>query len=67
MTTLYEKIVENTIYREPESAPRVRDPNKPLEVICPGFPRSATESLAVALKQLGYDYTYHVCSLNELT
>lgn len=31
-----------------------------MEVICPGFPRSGTESLQVALLKLGCDYTYHV-------
>lgn len=46
-----------TIYRVPEPPPRVR--TKPMEVICPGLPRSGTESLQQALLKLGYDYTYH--------
>ena len=46
-----------TVYHEAEPPPRVRE--KPMEVLCVGFPRSATESLQVALLKLGYDYTYH--------
>jgi hypothetical protein len=53
-------ILGRTLYSEPE--PPVRRREKPMEVICPGFPRSATESLQVALLTLGYDYTYHVRS-----
>lgn len=48
-----------TVYHVPEPPARRRE--APMEVICPGFPRSATESLQVALLKLGYDYTYHVC------
>ncbi|KAF2159700.1 hypothetical protein M409DRAFT_37876 [Zasmidium cellare ATCC 36951] len=47
------------IYKSKEPLPRVRDPSKPMQVICPGFPRCGTESLQVALIKLGYDYTYH--------
>ena len=44
----------------PNPPPRVRDPAKPMQVICVGLPRSGTESLQKALLTLGYDYTYHV-------
>ena len=52
------ELLERTIYWESEPPPRTRE--KPMEVICPGFPRSGTESLQVALLRLGYDHTYHV-------
>lgn len=52
------EILKRTIYREYEPPPRKR--GKPMEVICPGFPRSGTESLQTALIKLGYDHTYHV-------
>lgn len=52
------EILERTFYREYEPPPRQRE--KPMEVICPGFPRSGTESLQTALIKLGYDYTFHV-------
>lgn len=54
-----------TVYHEPEPPPRVRE--KPMEVLCVGFPRSATESLQVALLKLGYDYTYHVCMVSDVS
>ncbi|KAI7764064.1 hypothetical protein LZL87_006446 [Fusarium oxysporum] len=41
----------------PEPPPRKR--TKPMEVLCVGLPRSATESLQTALLKLGYDHTYH--------
>jgi hypothetical protein len=44
----------------PNPTPRIRDPSKPMQVICVGLPRSGTESLQKALLTLGYDYTYHV-------
>ncbi|KAJ4348110.1 uncharacterized protein N0V89_009482 [Didymosphaeria variabile] len=43
----------------PDPPPRMRDPSKPMQVICVGLPRSGTESLQKALLTLGYDYTYH--------
>ncbi|KAL5381014.1 hypothetical protein PMIN06_009842 [Paraphaeosphaeria minitans] len=43
----------------PNPPPRIRDPAKPMQVICVGLPRSGTESLQKALLTLGYDYTYH--------
>ena len=39
--------------------PRVRDPSKPMQVLCVGLPRTGTESLQQALLHLGYDHTYH--------
>jgi hypothetical protein len=47
-------------YFAPNPPPRQRDPNKPMQVLCVGLPRSGTESLQQALLTLGYDYTYHV-------
>ena len=49
--------LENYVYRLPQPPPRVR--TKPMQVICVGPPRSATESLQQALLKLGYDHTYH--------
>src|SRR6478735_2122887 len=46
----------------PNPPPRIRDPARPMQVICVGLPRSGTESLQKALLTLGYDYTYHVCT-----
>jgi hypothetical protein len=46
-------------YTQPDPPPRQRDPSKPMQVICVGFPRSGTESLQHALLKLGYDHTYH--------
>ena len=54
------QLLESTAYREVEPPSRIRDPSKPMQVICPGFPRSATESLQIALLKLGYNHTYHV-------
>ncbi|KAF9885343.1 hypothetical protein FE257_012960 [Aspergillus nanangensis] len=48
--------VKELIYGFPKPPPRAR--SKPLQVICVGPPRSATESLSVALRQLGLT-TYH--------
>ena len=53
----FQRLLENTIYYAPEPPPRTR--TQPMQVICPGFPRSATESLQNALQILGYDYVYH--------
>ncbi|EGZ71075.1 hypothetical protein NEUTE2DRAFT_22447, partial [Neurospora tetrasperma FGSC 2509] len=39
--------------------PRVRDPSRPMRIICVGFPRTGTESLAQALSHLGYSHVYH--------
>ena len=63
---MFRELLERTIYWESEPPPRKRDADKPMQVICPGFPRSATESLQVALITLGYDYTYHVRVLRYL-
>ncbi|KAF4964573.1 hypothetical protein FSARC_7532 [Fusarium sarcochroum] len=49
--------LENYVFAFPEPPPRKR--TKPMEVICVGLPRSATESLQHALLKLGYDHTYH--------
>ncbi|KAI6849851.1 hypothetical protein KC332_g2641 [Hortaea werneckii] len=59
MASFIRDAMEKTIYKEPSPPPRKRDPSKPMQVICPGFPRSATESLQVALLKLGYDHTFH--------
>ncbi|KAI7237777.1 hypothetical protein KC343_g7263 [Hortaea werneckii] len=59
MAFIIRDLAENTFYNEPSPPPRQRHPSKPMQVICPGFPRSATESLQVALLKLGYDHTYH--------
>ncbi|KAK3396770.1 hypothetical protein B0T20DRAFT_454189 [Sordaria brevicollis] len=48
------------LYRLPSPPPpRVRDPSRPLQLICVGFPRTGTESLAQALTHLGYSHVYH--------
>lgn len=57
LNTWWYRFLEEHIYALPEPPPRVR--TKPLEVICVGLPRSATESLQHALLTLGYDHTYH--------
>lgn len=49
--------LEHYVYHKPEPPPRSR--TKPMEVLCVGPPRSATESLQQALISLGYDYTCH--------
>lgn len=52
------RFLEERVYAMPNPPPpRVR--TKPLEVICPGPPRSGSESLQRALLRLGFDYTYH--------
>lgn len=48
--------LKDWIYGLPDLPPRVR--TKPLQVICAGPSRSATESLAIALRKLGIE-TYH--------
>jgi hypothetical protein len=57
LTSSWWRFLENYVYNIPEPPPRVR--TKPLEVICVGPPRSATESLQAALLRLGYDHTHH--------
>lgn len=57
MDTWWWWFLEHYVYALPEPPPRRR--TKPMEVICVGFPRSATESLQQALLALGYDHTYH--------
>ena len=49
--------LESVIYRVPDPEPRKR--TKPMEVLCVGIGRSGTESLQLALLELGYDHTYH--------
>ncbi|ROW16233.1 hypothetical protein VPNG_01971 [Cytospora leucostoma] len=49
--------LEDFVYNMPSPPPRTR--TKPMEVLCVGMPRSATESLQHALLELGYDHTYH--------
>ncbi|KAK7419644.1 hypothetical protein QQX98_003235 [Neonectria punicea] len=51
------RLLENYVYALPEPPKRTR--TKPMEVLCVGMPRSATESLQHALLTLGYDHTYH--------
>lgn len=48
--------IKDKLYGLPKPPPRIR--TKPLQVICVGPPRSATESLGVALRKLGIS-TYH--------
>jgi hypothetical protein len=57
MDTLWWWFLEHYVYKLPE--PPARKRTRPMEVICVGLPRSATESLQQALLILGYDYTYH--------
>ncbi|OHW92210.1 hypothetical protein CSPAE12_09221 [Colletotrichum incanum] len=47
--------LENHVYRIPPPPKRTR--TKPMQVLCVGPPRSATESLQKALLTLGYDHT----------
>ncbi|CCC05435.1 unnamed protein product [Sordaria macrospora k-hell] len=48
------------LYRLPNHPPpRTRDPSRPMQIICVGFPRTGTESLAQALTHLGYSHVYH--------
>lgn len=52
--------LENHLYALPNPPPpRTRPPNKPMQVLCVGLPRSGTESLQQALITLGYGHTYH--------
>ncbi|KAK1462035.1 hypothetical protein CMEL01_14002 [Colletotrichum melonis] len=51
------RFLENHVYRIPPPPKRKR--TKPMQVLCVGPPRSATESLQQALLALGYDHTYH--------
>ncbi|GKT47795.1 uncharacterized protein ColSpa_07976 [Colletotrichum spaethianum] len=51
------QFLENHVYRIPPPPKRTR--TKPMQVLCVGPPRSATESLQQALLALGYDHTYH--------
>lgn len=51
------RFLENHVYRIPPPPKRKR--MKPMQVLCVGPPRSATESLQQALLALGYDHTYH--------
>lgn len=46
------------LFNVKEADPRERRRTTPLQVIAPGFPRCGTESLAAALRILGYE-TYH--------
>lgn len=57
LNSWYWRFLENHVYALPLPPPRKR--TVPMEVICVGLPRSATESLQHALLKLGYDYTYH--------
>ncbi|KAK5170085.1 uncharacterized protein LTR77_004669 [Saxophila tyrrhenica] len=50
--------LEDYVYYQPPR-PRVRPKDRPMQVICVGPPRSATESLQHALLKLGYEHTYH--------
>ncbi|KAK4207830.1 P-loop containing nucleoside triphosphate hydrolase protein, partial [Rhypophila decipiens] len=53
-------LLEKHVYALPNPPPpRTRPPNKPMQVLCVGLPRSGTESLQQALLTLGYDHTYH--------
>lgn len=58
LDSLFWRICEK-IYTIPTPPKRVRPKDKPMQVICVGLPRSATESLQQALLILGYDHTYH--------
>ncbi|PWY61993.1 hypothetical protein BO83DRAFT_404154 [Aspergillus eucalypticola CBS 122712] len=49
-------VLQRLLYGFPEPAPRKR--TKPIEVLCLGLPRTGTESLSVALRNLGLQ-TYH--------
>lgn len=47
------------LYRLSPPPPRVRPANKPMEVLALGLPRSGTDSLRVALLDLGYSKIWH--------
>lgn len=51
------RFLENYVYYVPDPPPRTR--TAPMQVLCVGVGRSATESLQAALLQLGLDHTYH--------
>ncbi|KAK7432947.1 hypothetical protein QQZ08_000418 [Neonectria magnoliae] len=51
------RLLEDYVYALPEPPKRTR--TKPMEALCVGMPRSATESLQHPLLTLGYDHTYH--------
>ncbi|KAL2146798.1 hypothetical protein VTI28DRAFT_2279 [Corynascus sepedonium] len=54
------RFLEERVYALPSPpAPRRRSPDRPMEVLCVGLPRTGTESLQQALLRLGYDHTYH--------
>lgn len=57
LTSAWWHFLEDYVYRLPSPPSPKR--TQPLQVICPGPPRSATESLQAALLQLGYDHTHH--------
>jgi len=57
LTSAWWRFLQDTVYATDEPPPRKR--TVPLEVICVGPPRSATESLQAGLLQLGYKHTYH--------
>ena len=59
LTSSFWLFLENYVYYLPPPTPRTRPKDKPMQVICVGPPRSATESLQHALLKLGYDHTYH--------
>ncbi len=65
MNSYFWLFLERYVYFMPEPPPRVR--TKPMQVLCVGPPRSATESLQQALLTLGYDHTYHVSVLLSRT
>jgi hypothetical protein len=51
-------VCENILYRQNEPPSRKRPPGHDMKVLCVGLPRSGTESLQIALNDLGYS-TYH--------
>ncbi|KAG0650482.1 hypothetical protein D0Z07_2961 [Hyphodiscus hymeniophilus] len=53
MDALYQKM-----YRLPQEL-RVREPDRPMQVLALGLPRTVTASLRQALSILGYDHVYH--------
>lgn len=57
LTSTWWRFLQDTLYATNEPPPRKR--TVPLEVICVGPPRSATESLQAGLLKLGYNHTYH--------
>ncbi|OTA61469.1 hypothetical protein K449DRAFT_382870 [Hypoxylon sp. EC38] len=51
------RFLENYAYARSELPPKKR--TKPIQVLCVGFPRCASESLRQALLKLGYNDTCH--------